>query len=84
MLLLGARDGFQDVVHARDKQQLGAGRRLGEEARLAFLTHQALSANVETAKTTQLSDIDKLFDPADKLFARMNDDCIRVSRVLGT
>jgi hypothetical protein len=33
------------------------------------------------ARTTPPGDLDKLFAPADTLFAKMNDDCVRLSKV---
>ena len=32
------------------------------------------------ARTTPPSEIDKLFEPADELFARMNDDCVKTAK----
>jgi hypothetical protein len=32
------------------------------------------------ARTTPPSEIDKLFEPADELFARMNDDCVKSAK----
>jgi hypothetical protein len=43
---------------------------------------RTLGKIVEQARTTQLADIDKLFEPADKLFAAMNEDCVRLSRAM--
>jgi hypothetical protein len=50
-------------------------------ARYTNLT-RTLTSIVENAKNTQLSDIDKLFEPADKIFATMNDDCVKLSRAM--
>ena len=33
------------------------------------------------ARTTPPGEIDKLFEPADKLFSAMNDDCVRLAKV---
>ena len=33
------------------------------------------------ARTTPPADVDKLFAPADALFAKMNDDCVRLAKV---
>lgn len=51
----------------------------GTRARYTELM-RTLAGAVETARTTQLTDIDKLFEPADKLFGVMNDDCTRLSQ----
>ena len=41
---------------------------------------RTLNGIFDVARTTPLADIDKAFAPADKLFAGMNDDCLRLSR----
>ena len=33
------------------------------------------------ARTTPPGEVDKLFEPADALFAKMNDDCVRLAKV---
>jgi hypothetical protein len=33
------------------------------------------------ARTTSPGEIDKLFEPADTLFSKMNDDCVRLAKV---
>ena len=33
------------------------------------------------ARTTPPGEVDKLFEPADALFAKMNDDCVKLSKV---
>ena len=53
----------------------------GTRARYTELT-RSLTGIMDTARTTQLTDIDKLFAPADKLFGQMNDDCVRMSRAM--
>ena len=41
---------------------------------------RTLNGIFDVARTTPLADIDKAFAPADKLFASMNDDCVKLSR----
>jgi hypothetical protein len=53
----------------------------GTRARYTDLT-RTLSGIMDSARTTQLTDLDKLFEPADKLFASMNDDCVRLARTM--
>jgi hypothetical protein len=53
----------------------------GTRARYTELT-RTLAGIMDTARTTQLTEIDKLFAPADKLFSQMNDDCARQSRAM--
>jgi len=53
----------------------------GTRARYTELT-RTLNGIMETARTTQLTDIDKLFEPADKIFSSMNDDCVRLARAM--
>ncbi|MGZ3409926.1 MAG: hypothetical protein ACXWJW_12015 [Xanthobacteraceae bacterium] len=43
---------------------------------------RTLTGIMESARTTPLPDIDKLFQPADKLFGQMNEDCARLSRTM--
>jgi hypothetical protein len=50
-------------------------------ARYTELT-RTLTAIMDIARTTQLSEIDKLFVPAEKLFGQMNEDCARLSRTM--
>lgn len=50
-------------------------------ARYTQLT-KTLTDVMDSARSTQLSDIDKLFSPADRLFGQMNDDCVRLSRAM--
>jgi hypothetical protein len=54
-------------------QDAGARVRYGELTR-------ALNGIVDVAHTTPLSDIDRVFAPADKLFSEINDDCVRLSQ----
>ena len=51
-----------------------------EAARVRYtqLSHE-LARIVVAARTTPRQDIDKLFDPAEKLFATLNDDCVRTA-----
>jgi hypothetical protein len=53
----------------------------GTRARYTDLT-RTLNGIMDGARTTQLADLDKLFEPADKLFASMNDDCVRLARTM--
>lgn len=53
----------------------------GTRARYTDLT-RTLSGIVEHARSAPLVDIDKLFAPADELFATMNDDCVRLARTM--
>lgn len=48
-------------------------------ARYTELT-RTLAGIMETARATPLSEADKLFAPADKTFASMNEDCVRLAR----
>ncbi len=50
-------------------------------ARYTELT-RTLIGIMDSARTTPLPDIDKLFQPADKLFGQMNEDCARLSRTM--
>jgi hypothetical protein len=36
---------------------------------------------LSSARTTPPAELDKLFEPADKLFSQMNADCVRLSKV---
>lgn len=54
----------------------------GDEAarqRYTQLSHE-LARIVAAARTTPRQDIDKLFEPAEKLFATLNDDCVRTAQ----
>jgi hypothetical protein len=48
-------------------------------ARYLELTRQ-LATIADTARATPLSDIDKLFEPAEKSFAAVSEDCARLAR----
>ncbi len=53
----------------------------GDEAarvRYTQLSHE-LARIVAAARTTPPQNIDKLFEPAEKLFATLNDDCVRTA-----
>lgn len=52
----------------------------GEAARVRYtkLAHE-LARIVQVAGTTPPQNIDKLFEPAEKLFATLNDDCVRTA-----
>jgi len=50
-------------------------------ARYTELT-RSLTAIMENARNTPLPDIDKLFEPADRIFASMNDDCVKLARAM--
>ena len=57
---------------------------LGDEPtreRYTRLAHE-LARVVAAARTTPAAQADKLFDPADQLFAGMNDDCVRTSKTI--
>jgi 5'-deoxynucleotidase YfbR-like HD superfamily hydrolase len=41
---------------------------------------RTLEKILAAAHTTTASDLEKLFEPADQLFARMNDDCVRTAK----
>jgi hypothetical protein len=43
---------------------------------------RTLNGILDVARTTPLTDIDRLFAPADKLFAGMNQDCVNLSRTM--
>ena len=47
--------------------------------RYTQLSHE-LARIVQAARTTPRQDIDKLFEPAEKLFATLNDDCVRTAQ----
>jgi hypothetical protein len=51
-----------------------------EAARVRYtqLSHE-LARIVAAVRTTPRQDIDKLFEPAEKLFATLNDDCVRAA-----
>jgi hypothetical protein len=51
-----------------------------EAARVRYtqLSHE-LARIVQAARTTPPQNIDKLFEPAEKLFATLNDDCVRTA-----
>lgn len=51
----------------------------GARVRYSELT-RALNGIMDVARTTPLSDIDRVFAPADKLFSEINDDCVRLSQ----
>jgi hypothetical protein len=54
----------------------------GDEAarvRYTQLSHE-LARIVAAARTTPRQDVDKLFEPAEKLFATLNDDCVRTAQ----
>lgn len=51
----------------------------GTRVRYTELT-RSLNGVMDVARTTPLSDIDRIFSPADKLFAGMNEDCARLSQ----
>ncbi len=51
----------------------------GTRARYTELT-RTLTSIMEAARDRPLPEIDKLFEPADKLFTSMNDDCVRLAR----
>ena len=53
----------------------------GTRARYTDLT-KTLAGILENARNVQLSEIDKLFAPAEKLFAQMNEDCARLARAI--
>jgi hypothetical protein len=53
----------------------------GTRARYTELT-RTLNGILDSARTTQLTDLDKLFEPADKIFASMNEDCVRLARTM--
>jgi len=55
-----------------------------EEATRARYTEltRTLMRIVDAARATQISQFDKLFEPADRLFTQMNDDCVRLSNVV--
>ncbi len=53
----------------------------GTRARYTELT-RTLTAIFESARATPLAEIDKAFEPADKLFTSMNDDCVRLARTM--
>jgi len=53
----------------------------GTRARYTELT-RTLTGIFENARTTPLAEIDKTFEPADKLFTSMNDDCVRLARTM--
>ena len=50
-------------------------------ARYTELT-RTLIGIMDSARTTPLPDIDKMFQPADKMFGQMNEDCARLSRTM--
>lgn len=50
-------------------------------ARYTELT-RTLTGIMEAARTTPLPEIDKMFQPADKMFGQMNEDCARLSRTM--
>ena len=54
----------------------------GDEAARVRYTQLAreLARIVPAARTTPRQDIDKLFEPAEKLFATLNDDCVRTAQ----
>jgi hypothetical protein len=51
----------------------------GTRARYTQLT-RTLTGILDSARTTPLTELEKLFEPADKLFTTMNDDCVRLAR----
>lgn len=51
----------------------------GTRVRYTELT-RSLNGVMDVARTTPLTDIDRVFSPADKLFAGMNEDCARLSQ----
>jgi len=54
----------------------------GTRARYTELT-KLLSVIYDNARNTPVTDIDRVFTPADRLFSQMNDDCARLSRAMG-
>ena len=50
-------------------------------ARYTNLT-RTLTGIMDNARNTGLQDIDKTFEPADRLFGQMNDDCIKLTRTM--
>jgi hypothetical protein len=54
----------------------------GTRARYTELT-KLLSGIYDNARNTPVTDIDRVFAPADRLFSQMNDDCARLSRAMG-
>jgi hypothetical protein len=54
----------------------------GTRARYTELT-KLLSRIYDNARNTPVTDIDRVFAPADRLFSQMNDDCARLSRAMG-
>jgi hypothetical protein len=57
---------------------------LGDEptrVRYTQLAHE-LARVVAAARTTPQAQVGKLFDPADDLFAGMNEDCVRTSKTI--
>ena len=49
--------------------------------RYAELT-RALNGIMDVARTTPLTDLDRVFGPADKIFSSLNDDCVKTSSAL--
>jgi hypothetical protein len=43
---------------------------------------RALKSILDNARNTQLSDVDKTFEPADRLFSQMTDECAKASRTM--
>jgi hypothetical protein len=43
---------------------------------------KTLNGIMDVARTTPLTDIDRLFTPADRLFADMNNDCVKLSQTM--
>jgi hypothetical protein len=41
----------------------------------------SLEKILTAARTTPAGELDKLFEPADALFAKMNDDCVKLSKI---
>lgn len=56
-------------------QDAGARVRYGELTR-------ALNGIMDVARTTPLTDLDRVFAPADKIFSGLNDDCVKTSGAL--
>ena len=51
------------------------------QVRYAELT-RALNGIMDVARTTPLTDLDRVFGPADKIFSSLNDDCVKTSSAL--
>ncbi len=43
---------------------------------------RALNGVMDVARTTPLTDLDRVFAPADKIFSSLNDDCVKTSSAL--